>query len=87
MPLLRCFNHLPHRDTFQQSCKQSRLKSDSFCKNGLIRVYYVSLLIYDHTLVNLTSNLYVLCSNMKLYLICNNSKQVELGMNMNVGEG
>ena len=42
--------------------------------------------LYDHTLVDLTSYFFVICTNMKFYQ-CNYSKPVELGMNMNVGEG
>ena len=59
----------PH--TFGRFCKQSRPRSGSSCKSFLIRVHSVCLWKYDIsdlTLVDLTCNFFVLCTNMKVYL-------------------
>ena len=64
-------NPLPHRDTFSCFSKQSKPRSGSSCKSCLIRVYSVCLWKYDisdPTLVELTSNLFVSCTNMKMFL-------------------
>ena len=65
-------NPLPHRDAFKHFCKQSRRRSGSSCKSYLIRVYSVCLwgnmIRYDPTLVNLTRNFFVPCTNVKVYL-------------------
>ena len=66
-------NPLPHRDAFKCLCKQSRLRSGSFYKSCLIRVYSGCLLKYDIsdiTVVDLTSNFFLCtCTNMKVYFI------------------
>ena len=50
--LSSCVNMLPHRDAFNTSCK--------FAYGNMIR--------YDPTLVDLTSNLFVLCTDVKVHL-------------------
>ena len=53
-------NLLPHRGAF---CKQGRPRSGSSCKSCLIRVYlfvYGNMVRYNPTLVDLTSNFFVL---------------------------
>ena len=53
-------NHLPFRDPFLHVCKQR--------KPGLTIFAYGHMIRYDPTLMDLTSNLFVLCTNMKIYL-------------------
>ena len=45
-----------------------------------------NMIRYDPTLVQLTSNFFVLCTNVKVYLF-NYSKWVELNMNIHEGKG
>ena len=65
------FNPIYQRDAFKRFCKQSRTRLGSSNKSCLIRVYSVFLGKYnlsDPTLVDLASNFFVLCTNMKVYL-------------------
>ena len=69
---LYLLNPLPHRDVFWGFCKQSRPRSVSSCKSCQIRVYSVcineNMIRYDPTLMDLTSNFFVIHTNVKVYL-------------------
>ena len=56
------FNPLLHREAFKRVCNQIRPRPGStlFAYGNMIR--------YDPTLVDLTSNVFVLCTNMKVHL-------------------
>ena len=83
------FNPIPYKDAFYCLCKQSRPWSGSSCKSCIIRVYSVCLWKYDisdPTLVGHTSNFFVLCTNMEVYLY-NYPWWVEPSMNIHEGNG
>ena len=60
---LVCMCHLPHRDAFKHLYKQEQthIRQLFFAYGNMFR--------YDPTLVDLTSNFFVLCTNVKVYLI------------------
>ena len=58
-------NHLPYRDPFL-TCLQTE-------KTRVYSIAYRRMIRYDPTLVDLTSNLFVLITNMKIYLYNNYS--------------
>ena len=59
-------NHLPHRDSFERFCKQSRPRS-GLPDQGLLCLL-LKYDISDPTELNLTNNFFVLCTDMKVYL-------------------
>ena len=56
-------------------------------KSGSTPFAYENMIRYDPTIVDLTSNFFVLCTNVKVYLYNHPQYEHEHGLSMNIHEG
>ena len=85
MQLFSIYNPLPHIAPFNAIANRADPDQAALVKSCLIRVYSVCLWKYeisDPTHVDLTSNFFVLCTKVKVYIY-----NYSLSMNIHEGKG